>query len=69
MGFYFVTTGWIFEISLCENSINQSKKKREAKEADKAVVASVVTGGKVRRFKAALLGPSQGLLKRRRRLE
>ena len=24
MGFYFVTTGWIFEISLCENSINQS---------------------------------------------
>ena len=23
MGFYFVTTGWIFEISLCENSINQ----------------------------------------------
>ena len=25
MGFYFVTTGWIFEISLCENSINQSK--------------------------------------------
>ena len=25
MGFYFVTTGWIFEISLCLNSINQSK--------------------------------------------
>ena len=24
MGLYFVTTGWIFEISLCENSINQS---------------------------------------------
>ena len=21
--FYFVATGWIFEISLCENSINQ----------------------------------------------
>ena len=21
MGFYFVTTGWIFEIGLCENSI------------------------------------------------
>ena len=25
MGFYFVTTGWIFEIGLCVNSINQSK--------------------------------------------
>ena len=25
-GFYFVTTGWIFEISLCENLINQNKK-------------------------------------------
>ena len=24
MGFYFVTTGWIFLIGLCENSINQS---------------------------------------------
>ena len=24
MGFYFVTTGWIFEMGLCENSINQS---------------------------------------------
>jgi len=23
MGFYFVTTGWIFEIGLRENSINQ----------------------------------------------
>ena len=23
--FYLVTTGWIFDISLCENSINQSK--------------------------------------------
>ena len=22
MGFYFVTTGWIFEMGLCENSIN-----------------------------------------------
>ena len=25
MGFYFVTTGWILEISLCENSINQNQ--------------------------------------------
>ena len=24
MFFYLVTTGWIFDISLCENSINQS---------------------------------------------
>ena len=23
--FYLVTTGWIFDINLCENSINQSK--------------------------------------------
>ena len=22
--FYLVTTGWVFDISLCENSINQS---------------------------------------------
>ena len=27
MGFYFVTTGWIFEIGLCVNSINQINKK------------------------------------------
>ena len=26
MGFYFVTTGWILEIGLCVNSINQSIK-------------------------------------------
>ena len=25
--FYLVTTGWIFDISLCENSINQSSQK------------------------------------------
>ena len=25
MGFYFVTTGWIFEIGLCVNSINKKK--------------------------------------------
>ena len=24
--FYFVTKGWIFDISLCENSINRKKK-------------------------------------------
>ena len=24
MGFYFVTTGWIFEIGFCVNSTNQS---------------------------------------------
>ena len=30
--FYLVTTGWIFDISLCENSINQSagRKKKMA---------------------------------------
>ena len=29
--FYLVTTGWIFDINLCENSINQSMSaKREA---------------------------------------
>jgi len=26
MGFYFVTTGWIFEIGLCVNSIKKSIK-------------------------------------------
>ena len=26
VGFYFVTTGWIFDIGLCVNSINQSIK-------------------------------------------
>ena len=26
MGFYFVTTGWIIEIGVCVNSINQSIK-------------------------------------------
>ena len=28
MGFYFVTTGWIYEMGLCENSINQSSTTR-----------------------------------------
>ena len=27
--FYLVTTGWIFGISLCEDSINQSIKKKK----------------------------------------
>ena len=29
MGFYFVTTGWIFEIGLCVNSINQNQSARQ----------------------------------------
>ena len=42
------------------------QRKREAEEADKAVIASGVTVGQLRRFRAALLGPSLAPLKRRR---
>ena len=38
-------------------------RKREAEEADKVVVASRVTVGQLRRFRAALLGPSLAPLK------
>ena len=44
-------------------------RKREAEEADKVVVASGVTVGQLRRFRAALLRPSLAPLKRRRLLQ
>ena len=49
-----------------ENSSNQRQKKREAEEADKVEVAPGVTVANLRRFRAALIGPAQGLTKRRR---
>ena len=49
-----------------ENASNQWKKKREAEEADKVEVAPGVTVASLRRFRTALIGPTQGLPKRRR---
>ena len=49
-----------------ENASNQRQKKREAEEADKVEVASEVTVASLRRFRTALIGPTQGLPKRRR---
>ena len=49
-----------------ENASNQRQKKREAEEADKVEVAPVVTVASLRRFRTALVGPTQGLPKRRR---
>ena len=45
---------------------NQRQKKREAEEADKVEVAPGVTVASLRRFRTALIGPTQGLPKRRR---
>ena len=49
-----------------ENASNQRQKKREAEEIDKVEVAPGVTIASLRRFRAALIGPTQGLPKRRR---
>ena len=49
-----------------ENASNQRQKKREAKEADKVEVAPGVTVASLRRFRSSLIGPTQGLPKRRR---
>ena len=50
-----------------ENASNQrQKKKREAEEADKVEVAPGVTVVSLKRFRTALIGPTQGLPKRRR---
>ena len=49
-----------------ENASNQRQKKREAEEADKVEVTPGVTGASLRRFRATLIGPTQGLTKRRR---
>ena len=41
-----------------ESAVITRQRKREAGETDKVVVASGVTVGQLRRFRAALLGPS-----------
>ena len=45
---------------------NGRKKQREADEADKVEAASGVTVASLRSFRAVLIGPTQGLTKRRR---
>ena len=49
-----------------ENASDQRQKKRDAEEADKVEVAPGVTVASLRRFRTALIGPTQGLPKRRR---
>ena len=49
-----------------ENASNQRQKKRDAEEADKVEVTPGVTVASLRRFRTALIGPTQGLPKRRR---
>ena len=44
-----------------ENASNQRQKKREAEEADKVEIAPGVTVASLRRFRTALIGPTQGL--------
>ena len=48
------------------NASKHRRRKREAEEADKVEVAPGVTGASLRRFRAALIGPTQGLPKRSR---
>ena len=49
-----------------EKASEHRQRKREADEADKVEVAPGVTVASLRRFRAALIGPTQGLPKRRR---
>ena len=49
-----------------ENASHQRQNKREAEEADKVEVAPGVTVASLKRFRAALIRPTQGLPKRRR---
>ena len=49
-----------------ENMSKHRHRKREAEEAGKVEVAPVVTVASLRRLLAALIGPTQGLPKRRR---
>ena len=49
-----------------ENASSHQQKKREAEETDKVEVAPGVTVTSLRRFRDALIGPTQGLTKRRR---
>ena len=57
--------------SVCEGGcwfmagwVREEKRKGEVEEADKIEVAPAVTVGSLRRFRAALIEPSQGLSKR-----
>ena len=58
-------TAWVKEE---ENASEYRQRKREAEEAEKDEVAPGVTVASLRRFRAALIGPTQGLptCKRRR---
>ena len=49
-----------------ENASKHRQTEREAEEADKVEVAPGVTVASLRRFRAALIGPTQGPPKRRR---
>ena len=49
-----------------ENTSEHRQRKRETEEAEKIEVAPGVTVASLRRFRAALIGPTQGLPKRRR---
>ena len=49
-----------------KNASKQRQNKREAEEADKVEVPPGVTVASLRNFRAALIGASQGLPKRRR---
>ena len=49
-----------------ENASQHRQRKREAEEADKAEVAPGVTVASLRRFRAALIGLTQGLPKQSR---
>ena len=49
-----------------EEDASNQRQKREAEEADKVEVVPGVTVASLRRFRTALIGPTQGLPKRRR---
>ena len=49
-----------------ENTPKRRQRKRKSEEADKVEVAPGVTVPSLRRFRAALIGPTQELPKRRR---
>ena len=49
-----------------EKASEHRQRKRETEEADKVEFAPGVTVASLRRFRAALIGPTQGLRKRRR---
>ena len=51
-----------------EKASEKRQSKREAEDADEIEVAPGVTVGSLRRFRAELIGPTQGLPKRRRLL-